>query len=110
MFGSKQFMVQKKQSEFRETVKTVFYAVLVALVIRTFAFEPFNIPSGSMILISLLGIIFLYQSMPMGIAVIPCRFHPLFSMGVLVSRGLSVVILLYSSIRRTSPRITSSAS
>lgn len=32
-----------------ETVKTLIYAVLIALVIRTFAFEPFNIPSGSMI-------------------------------------------------------------
>jgi signal peptidase I len=29
-------------------IKTVIYAVLLALVIRTVAFEPFNIPSGSM--------------------------------------------------------------
>src|SRR5688572_17947072 len=31
-----------------ETVKTVVYALLIALVIRTFLFQPFNIPSGSM--------------------------------------------------------------
>jgi len=31
-----------------ETVKTVIYALLIALVIRTFLFQPFNIPSGSM--------------------------------------------------------------
>jgi signal peptidase I len=31
-----------------ETVKTVAYALLIALVIRTFLFQPFNIPSGSM--------------------------------------------------------------
>lgn len=31
-----------------ETVKTVVYAGLIALGIRTFAYEPFNIPSGSM--------------------------------------------------------------
>jgi signal peptidase I len=31
-----------------ETVKTVVYALLIALVIRTFFFQPFNIPSGSM--------------------------------------------------------------
>ncbi|MBL8673969.1 MAG: signal peptidase I, partial [Rhodospirillales bacterium] len=31
-----------------ETVKTVFYAVLIAITARTFAYEPFNIPSGSM--------------------------------------------------------------
>jgi signal peptidase I len=31
-----------------ETVKTIAYALLIALVIRTFLFQPFNIPSGSM--------------------------------------------------------------
>jgi signal peptidase I len=31
-----------------ETVKTVVYALLIALVIRTFLFQPFNIPSASM--------------------------------------------------------------
>ncbi len=38
-----------------ETVKTVVYAVLIALGIRTFAYEPFNIPSGSMIPTLLIG-------------------------------------------------------
>ncbi|HLN25063.1 MAG TPA: S26 family signal peptidase, partial [Patescibacteria group bacterium] len=32
-----------------ETIKTIVYAVIIALVVRTVAFEPFNIPSGSMI-------------------------------------------------------------
>ncbi len=32
-----------------ETIRTFFFAALIALVIRGFAFEPFNIPSGSMI-------------------------------------------------------------
>jgi signal peptidase I len=31
-----------------ETIKTIFYALLIALVIRTFLFQPFNIPSESM--------------------------------------------------------------
>lgn len=38
-----------------ETVKTVVYAVAIALVIRTFAYEPFNIPSGSMVPTLLVG-------------------------------------------------------
>jgi signal peptidase I len=38
-----------------ETVKTLVYAGLIALVVRTIAFEPFNIPSGSMIPTLLVG-------------------------------------------------------
>jgi signal peptidase I len=45
----------KKQEGFGETVRTVVYTLVVALVIRTFMFEPFNIPSGSMIPTLLVG-------------------------------------------------------
>ena len=38
-----------------DTVKTVVYAVLIALVVRTVAYEPFNIPSGSMVPTLLVG-------------------------------------------------------
>jgi signal peptidase I len=38
-----------------DTLKTVVYAVLIALFIRTVAYEPFNIPSGSMIPTLLVG-------------------------------------------------------
>ncbi len=38
-----------------ETVRTLIYAVLIAVVIRTVAYEPFNIPSGSMIPTLLIG-------------------------------------------------------
>ncbi|AWK89029.1 signal peptidase I [Azospirillum thermophilum] len=44
-----------KDAGFAETVKTVLYAVLIAFGVRTFAFEPFNIPSGSMIPTLLIG-------------------------------------------------------
>src|SRR6266403_1660820 len=38
-----------------DTIKTVVYAVLIALVVRTVAYEPFNIPSGSMVPALLIG-------------------------------------------------------
>jgi len=37
-----------KSSGFGETVKIVIQALLLALVVRTFLYQPFNIPSGSM--------------------------------------------------------------
>lgn len=45
----------KKSGGIGETVKTIVYAVLIAVVVRTFAYEPFNIPSGSMIPTLLVG-------------------------------------------------------
>ncbi|MDX2027850.1 MAG: signal peptidase I [Alphaproteobacteria bacterium] len=38
-----------------ETIRTIIYAMLIALVIRTFAYEPFNIPSSSMVPTLLIG-------------------------------------------------------
>src|SRR6266850_1943424 len=46
---------QDKAGGWAETIRTVVYAVLIALVVRTFAIEPFNIPSGSMIPTLLVG-------------------------------------------------------
>jgi len=48
-------MAAKKSGGGRDTFRTVLYAVLIALVIRTFAYEPFNIPSGSMLPTLLIG-------------------------------------------------------
>jgi len=39
----------------KETIRTVIYAMIIALVIRTLAFEPFNIPSSSMVPTLLIG-------------------------------------------------------
>jgi signal peptidase I len=46
---------QEKAGGWAETIRTVVYAVLIAVVVRTFAIEPFNIPSGSMIPTLLIG-------------------------------------------------------
>src|SRR5262245_55778056 len=39
---------REKGSSFWETIKIVIQALLLALIVRTFLFQPFNIPSGSM--------------------------------------------------------------
>jgi signal peptidase I len=39
----------------KETFRTIISALLIALVIRTFAYEPFNIPSSSMVPTLLIG-------------------------------------------------------
>ena len=41
-------MTESKSSSLKETARTLIYAVAIALFVRTFAYEPFNIPSGSM--------------------------------------------------------------
>ena len=46
---------KKSSGSVVDTIKTVVYAILIALVVRTVAYEPFNIPSGSMIPTLLVG-------------------------------------------------------
>src|SRR6202171_5487965 len=46
---------KRKEGGFGETVRVIFHALVIALVIRTFLFQPFNIPSGSMIPTLLVG-------------------------------------------------------
>lgn len=75
-------MQKKKTGGLLDTLKTVFWAIVIALMVRTFAFEPFNIPSGSMIPTLLVGdYLFVSKfsygyskhSMPFSLPVIPGR-------------------------------------
>ena len=53
-------MLRKKnknsnESSFFEFIKTIFYAVIIAIIFRSLLFEPYNIPSGSMLPNLLIG-------------------------------------------------------
>src|ERR671934_3124323 len=46
---------KRKEGGIAETVRVIVHALIMALVIRTFLFQPFNIPSGSMKATLLIG-------------------------------------------------------
>jgi signal peptidase I len=48
-------MKKEKSGGFGETLRTIIYAGLIAVLIRTVAYEPFNIPSASMVPTLLVG-------------------------------------------------------
>lgn len=91
-----------------ETVKTIVYAVLIAVVIRTVAFEPFNIPSGSMVPSLLIGDYLFVSKYSYGYSRYSLPFGlPLFEGRIFPSepeRGTSPS----SNCRRTTARTTSS--
>ncbi len=55
--GRSQTTGEKSQQSggFTEAVKIIVHALILALIVRTFAFQPFNIPSGSMMQTLLIG-------------------------------------------------------
>ena len=74
------FVSESGKSGLWENIRTIVYAILIALVVRTFAYEPFNIPSKSMLPTLLVGdYLFVSKysygysrySMPLGLPLVP---------------------------------------
>src|SRR6185503_17047957 len=75
-------MARKVAGGIGETLKTIIYAIVIALFIRTFFYEPFSIPSASMVPTLLVGdYLFVSKfsygysrySLPLGLPLIPGR-------------------------------------
>ena len=76
------FKEKKKNSKTKNNLISLFYAIIAALIIRSFCFEPFSIPSGSMypnlkvgdyLFVSKYKYGFSKHSLPFSIPVIPGR-------------------------------------
>jgi signal peptidase I len=84
--GPSKTMKKDKSGGIGETLRTVLYAVLIALGVRTFAYEPFNIPSGSMVPTLLVGDYLFVSKFSYGYSRHSFMFHlPLFDGRILGS-------------------------
>lgn len=96
--ASSSVKTRRKSNVWIENIKTIVYAGLIALVVRTVAFEPFNIPSGSMIPTLLVGDYLFVSKYSYGYSRYSLPFSPdLFSgriLGSLPARG-DVMVFKY---------------
>jgi signal peptidase I len=86
-----------------ETVKVIIQALLIALVVRTLLFQPFNIPSGSMIPTLLIGDFLFVSKYSYGYSRYSIPFSPdIFSGRVLASKPKRGDVVVFKLPRDTS--------
>ena len=101
---------KRKESGFGETVRVVVHALIIALVIRTFLFQPFNIPSGSMKATLLVGDYLFVSKYSYGYSHYSLPFSPPLVLGTHLSVRRRIAATSWcSGCRRMTPPTTSSA-
>jgi signal peptidase I len=94
---------KKQDGGLLETAKTLVYAGLIAMGIRTIAFEPFNIPSGSMIPTLLVGDFVFVSKYSYGYSHFSLPFSPdLFSGRIFGSMPHRGDVIVFRNTRNTS--------
>ncbi len=106
--GQEKQREKKKEGGIAETVRVIFHALIIALVIRTFLFQPFNIPSGSMMATLLIGDYLFVSKYSYGYSRYSLPLSPpLFSGRIFASRPIAATWSCSACRRTTRPTISS---
>ena len=100
---------KRKEGGLGETIRVVFHALIIALVIRTFLFQPFNIPSGSMKATLLVGDYLFVSKYSYGYSHFSLPLSPRCSPGAFPPAGCRSAATWWCSACRRTPRPTTSS-
>ena len=100
---------KRKEGGFAETIRVIFHALIIALVIRTFLFQPFNIPSGSMKATLLVGDYLFVSKYTYGYSHFSLPLSPPLFSGRIRAAGCRSAATWSCSGRRASPLPTTSS-
>lgn len=100
---------KKKEGGLGETIKVILQAFLIAILIRTFLFQPFNIPSGSMKETLLVGDYLFVSKFSYGYSRFSLPFSPPLFDGRLLGSTPNRGDVVVSSCRATRAPTTSNA-
>ncbi len=100
--------VGKKKEGWGETIKVIVQALLLALVIRTVLFQPFSIPSGSMMPTLLIGDYLFVSKWSYGFSKFSLPFRRICSKGAF-SPPIRIAAMSWCSASRASRRPTISS-